>query len=356
MNRALPIYYALLMAIATVAALYLLLQLRHVLVLLFISVLFAAAVARPAEQLERLRIPRAVAAILVYLASLAIFAGIGWLVLPPLARQIGSLGEDLPAYVERYEQLRDRYEKLREQYPGLRPFDSQVSELSSTIISDTGARLTSLVQSAFALFLDLLSVFVISMLLITNRERLMTFTLSLIAPRYRERTRDVITKMWRELGHYLRAKLIVMVIIAALTYVALLLIGVPYPLLLAIVVGLGEAIPRIGPWLARIPLLGIAALEGWSTLGITFGASVIIENAKGYAISPFVEGQQLDIHPLLVFISVLVGAALLGVAGAFIAVPAAAIIEILFQDVIRPWHVARINRGAIATDAPPAAR
>jgi predicted PurR-regulated permease PerM len=135
----------------------------------------------------------------------------------------------------------------------------------------------------------------------------------------------------------------VIAIIAAITYVTLLLIGLPYPLLLATVVGLGQAIPRVGPWLARIPLLGIAALEGWQTFLLTFGASIVIENAKGFAVSPFVEGDQLDIHPLLVFVSVLVGASLLGVAGAFIAVPAAAMVQVLFEVVIIPWRRARIG-------------
>jgi predicted PurR-regulated permease PerM len=64
----------------------------------------------------------------------------------------------------------------------------------------------------------------------------------------------------------------------------------------------------------------------------------VIENAKGYVISPFVEGDQLDIHPLLVFVAVLVGATLGGFAGAFIAVPAAAIVDILVQDVVVPWR------------------
>ena len=113
--------------------------------------------------------------------------------------------------------------------------------------------------------------------------------------------------MWTRIGYYLRAKLIVMVIVGAITYGALLLIGVPFALPLAIIVALGEAIPRAGPWLARIPLLAIAAFEGLATFGITFAASILIENLKGYLISPVVEGDQLDIHPLVVFISVLDG-------------------------------------------------
>ena len=78
--------------------------------------------------------------------------------------------------------------------------------------------------------------------------------------------------MWSRVGAYLRAKVIVMAIVGALTYLALLVIGVPFPLVLAFIVALGEAIPRAGPWLARIPLLGIAALEGWETFGLVVRA------------------------------------------------------------------------------------
>jgi predicted PurR-regulated permease PerM len=129
-----------------------------------------------------------------------------------------------------------------------------------------------------------------------------------------------------------------MAIVGSLTYVALLLIGVPFAVPLAIVVAFGELVPRAGPWLARIPLLSIAALEGPRAFLLTLGASIVIENLKGYVISPVVEGDQLDIHPLLVFVAVLVGATLGGAAGAFVAVPAAAVLDILVREVVVPWR------------------
>jgi predicted PurR-regulated permease PerM len=342
-RRALPIYYALLLAIGTVAGLYLLLRLRHVLVLLFLSVLFAATVAKPAAYLERLRIPRVIAALLIYAAAFALFTGILWLVLPSLLDQFGRLGGEIPAYVERYEELRERYDGLREEYPALPPFDEQASRVGEDATRSVAGWLRGLPSNIFGLFLDALSVFAISLLLITGRERLLAFLLGLVRPRHRAETRRVLTLMWDRLGYYLRAKLIVMTIIGALTYGALLLIGVPFPLLLSIVVAFGQLIPRAGPWLARIPLLGIAALEGVREFGLTFAASVIIENGKGYFISPLVEGNQLDIPPLLVFVAVLVGAALLGPVGAFIAVPAAAIIDVAFEEVIIPWRRRQIG-------------
>jgi predicted PurR-regulated permease PerM len=342
LHRALPIYVALL-AIFTVAGLYMLVLLRHVLVILFLSLLFAATVARPAMYLERLRIPRAIAAPLVYLTAVAVLVGLGWLIVPTLLAQLGRLGSELPGYIDRYEELRGRYDVLREEYPALPDFDSQTQELGATLTEGIRSRLFRLPGSLFAIFLDILSVFAVSMLLITGRARLMAFILSLVRPEHRTPTRRLLERMWERLGHYLRAKLIVMAIIGVITYGALLLIGIPYPVLLAIVVALGQLIPRAGPWLARIPLLGIAALEGWLPFVLTFGASVLIENAKGYAISPFVEGGQLDIPPLVVFVAVLVGASLLGVAGAFIAVPAAAMIQVVIEDVVLPWRRRQIG-------------
>jgi predicted PurR-regulated permease PerM len=333
-----PIYVALLFAILTVVAVMLLVQLKHVLMILFIATILASAIAKPSAYLERLHIPRAIAALTVYLVSMAIVVLIGLFVIPPLLGQVTNLAEKTPEYADRYQDLRTRYDKLRQDYPELESFDDQVAGIRSRIVGGVGDRLINLPTVLFGVFLDVLAVFVISMLLLSAREKILALILSLTHPDYREQTRDVLTKMWDRIGFYVRAKIVVMVIIGVLTYGALLLIGVPFALLLAIVVAFGEVIPRVGPWLARIPLLGIAALQGWETLGLAFVASIIIENAKGYAISPFVEGDQLDIHPLLVFVAVLIGATLMGPAGAFVAVPAAAMVQVVIEEVVLPWR------------------
>ena len=337
-RQALPIYYALLFAILTFFAIQILLRLEHVLLILFISVLFAATVSRPANALERLRIPRLMAAVIVYLISFGIIIATAWYVLPPLFRQIAELAGDIPTYVEDFEGLQERYEELQEQYPSLEAFDDQVMAIAGRLTSGVTERLTTLPQTIFQVVFDALSVFFISLLIITTRSRIMELLLSVVAPEHRETTRDVLTKMWVRVGFYLQAQLIVMAIVGTLMFVALLVIGVNFPILLAIVVALGQLLPRIGPWLGRIPLLGIAALQGWTTMLLVLGASIVIENLKGYVISPFVEGDQLNIHPLLVFISVLVGGTLLGLAGAFIAVPAAAMVQVVFEEVILPWR------------------
>ena len=352
-QRAAPIYAALVLAFLTALGVLALIRLEHVLLILFISVLFAAALSGPADRLAEWRVPRGISVPLIYLGVLAGVVALIWLLTPTLFDQVAVFADRTPEYAEQLRGLRERYNELRRDYPSLGSFDSRVAALGDGIGDRAGELALSLPSSLFEAFLDVLAVFVISTMLVTNRSRLLAFVLSVVAPEHRDETRDVLKKMWTRVGFYLRAKVIVMAIIGAITYVALLLIGVPFALPLAIIVALGEAIPRAGPWLARIPLLGIAALDGLTTLGLTFAASVVIENAKGYVISPFVEGDQLDIHPLLVFVSVLVGAALLGVGGAFVAVPAAAMLQVLAEEVLIPWRKRRI--AATSPPLPPPA-
>lgn len=340
-QRALPIYIALLFAILTVFGILLIVQLRHVLLLVFISFLFAATLSRPTAWLEQLRIPRIVAALLVYLSLLGVLVFLGWFTLPTLFRQVANLADAAPAYADRYHELRERYDELAEEY-NLASFDEQFAGFQSRVTGYVGDRLVDLPTRMFGLFLDMLAVFVMSLLILTSRERILGFILSLVHPDHRETTYTVIAKMWERVGFYLRAKAIVMLIVGFLTYISLLLIGVPYALLLSIVVALGELVPRVGAWVARIPLLAIAALEGWVPLALTFGSSVVIQNLEGSLISPIIQGDQLDIHPLLVFIAVLSGAVLMGPAGAFVAVPAAAMVQVVFEEVILPKRRAQL--------------
>ena len=134
-----------------------------------------------------------------------------------------------------------------------------------------------------------------------------------------------------------------MAIVGALTYVSLIVIGVPFAIPLSVIVAFGEFIPLVSSWLARIPLLAIAALDSPRTFVLTFLASILIQNLQRYVISPVVEGDQLDIHPLLVFVVVLVGASLGGAVGAFVAVPAAAIVDLVVREVVVPWRRAQLG-------------
>ena len=354
-DRALPIFLGLLFAILAVVAVVLLFMVRHVLLVLFVSVLLAAALTGPSEWLHRrLRLPLGLAAVVIYIACFALIVGIGWIVVPPLLGQVVEFADRAPEYADRYEGIREAYGELRADFPALPPFEEQLSRLGNAILDRAGERAAALPGDVFSIFIDLLAVFFISLLLLTNRLRIRDFILSVTHPDHRRRAGLVLDRTWLRIGGYLRAKVIVMAIVGALTYVSLIVLGVPFAIPLSVLVAFGELIPLVGSWLARIPLLAIAALDSPRTFVLTFLASIVIQNLQGYVISPLVEGDQLDIHPLLVFVAVLVGASLGGALGAFVAVPAAAIVDLVVQEVVVPWRRAQLRDSTGASRRPTA--
>jgi predicted PurR-regulated permease PerM len=355
-QRALPVYLALVLAILSLVGLLLLFMVRHVLLVLFVSILLAAALTGPSEWLHRrVRLPLGLAAMLIYLASFAILVGIGWVVVPPLLGQVVAFADRAPEYADRYSGVREAYAELRADFPALPPFEEQLSRLGDAILDRAGDRAAALPGSIFSIFLDLLAVFFISLLLLTSRLRIRAFILSLTHADHRRRTGFVLDRIWLRIGQYLWAKVIVMAIVGVLTYVSLIAIGVPFAIPLSVIVALGELIPLVGSWLARIPLFAIAALDSPRTFVLTFVASIVIQNLQGYVISPLIEGDQLEIHPLLVFVAVLAGAALGGAIGAFVAVPAAAIVDLLVKEVVVPWRRAQLRGPAGAVPRRPTA-
>ena len=183
----------------------------------------------------------------------------------------------------------------------------------------------------------------LSTLMVLRRERFVAAVLRLVSRERRPQVEEVFDIIWERIGAYVRAKLIVMTIVGVLMYVCLVALDMPFAVPLAVIVAFGEVIPQIGPWIGRIPLLAVAAFQGWQTLVLVFLASFVIENLKAYVISPKVEGDQLKLDPLLVLIAVLAGAALLGPAGALVSVPFAAMLQVLWDEVVVPWRLEEIG-------------
>jgi predicted PurR-regulated permease PerM len=344
-DRAKPIALGLILAALAVAGLRILVQLEHVLILVFLAVLVASALSRPAAALERRGVPRGAAVALVQLAATVVMIALVWIVVPPLVSQLRLFSQDAPSYVTRFHRIRIEYVSITRQYPDAGTFDSQVSAVAGRLVSGVGGRLVDLPLSAAQMLFNLTMVYVLSTLLALRRERVLDAALLLVSPDRRDRAHDVMDKIWIRLGGYLRAKLVVMVCVGVLMYAALRLLGVPFAVPLSVIVAFGELVPRVGVWIARIPLLAIAAFQGWETLGLTFLASAAIEELKADVIGPRVEGQTLNMDPLLALLAVLCGTALLGWEGALIAVPFAAMLQVVFEEVIVPWRLAQWDTG-----------
>jgi len=346
---ALPsIYGALVLTLLTLGGVYLLARLQFLLILLFLSVLVACGIAGPVRRLERMGLGRAPAILVVYLLIGGVLAAIGWYALPRLIGQAGAVAEDLPEQIVQAQQLRARLVAMQADYPILGDLDARLLAIAENAGASATNTLLALPGAVATSLFAITSILTLAFLLLLTWRQMRSMLLSLIQPRHRSSTEAVLAEIGERLGAYLRAK----VIIGAWTYASLALLGSPYAVLAAIFAGTMEALPRIGPWIGRAAIVLAALPLGWRAVVIAVIAHVVIENIKGYGLSPLIEGSQVDIHPLTAFIAVIAGGLLLGWIGALIAVPAAAVIQVIVEDVLIPWRRRQLDpeRG---TDRPP---
>ncbi len=336
------IYAALLLFGLTAIGLYLLVRLQFLLILLFLAVLVASGIAGPVRRLERLGLRRGLAILVVYAVIAGVLGLISWYVLPRLLGQAVDIALDLPRRLEDARQVQERVDELSQDYPILRDLDARLLALANNAGAEVTARLLAMPGAIAKALFSLTSIFTIAFLLLMTKERLLILVLSVTHPRHRPQTQRVLAEMGERLGAYLRAKVIVIVIIGALVWVTLFFLGSDYAILVAIFAGLMEALPRIGPWIGRAAIFLAVIPLGWEAVVVAMIAHVVIENLKGYVISPLVESGQVDIHPLTAFVAIIAGSLLLGWLGALIAVPIAAVIQVIVEDVVLPWRRAQL--------------
>ena len=308
------------------ALLWLTWMLARPIALLLAAIILANALEPVADTLTRhMRRPLAIAAIYLVLFGLTI-AVIG-LVMPTITDQFDRFTEDLPALIERGKQF-------------VAQWGPMVSSISgSTTQSATGGWGTvatvPLVIASSAL--EVVLVVFLSLYWLIALPTLRGFLLSLIRPADVEKTRDVLHEIGQTMGGYVRGILIEATLVGALVFVAMWLVGVRYPGLLAALAAFGEFVPYVGPIIAAVPAITLALFESPTQALIVLGLYLTLQILEGYVLFPIVVGSQSEIPPLLIVVGLLAGGAMGGVLGALVAIPVAGALRVVILRVVAPW-------------------
>ena len=314
---------ALALAIGTLVVLWLL---ARPLTLLLIAVVIAQALAPVVARLERW-LSRGIAIVLVYLALVLVVGGLGWLVVPPLVAQGQSLVINAPGLIVR----------SREWLDGIDPESAnRVTAAVQSGINRFADVLLSLPFTLFSSVIDMILVVFMSVYWLIATPALSRFVLSLFPAEHRQRTNAVLDAMGQTMGGYVRATAINGLIIAVMTYAGLFVIGVEYLLILAVLSGLGEFLPVVGPILAAIPAIAIALLDSPQQAIVVTVFFIALQQLESNLLVPFIMRQQADVPPLLSLFALISGSALGGVLGTLIAIPLAGALRILVLRVLAP--------------------
>src|SRR5436190_878326 len=327
-----------LVAAGVIAALYFSYLIRTVIGLVLIAALFAIAIAPAVNWLDKRKVPRWVAILLVYLGIAGGIFGIGLVIVPPLVSGVETLSTNLDNYANdlrnnpTFREYDDRYhitEKLRE----------QAQELPSRL-GDAAGTLRDVTVGVFSRLVQLFSILVITFFLVKDGNRLLEFFYKQVPEVRARRFRKIAGDISDAISGYVFGNFVISVLAGLVTYITLRILGVPFALPLAILFGFFDLIPLVGATLGGILVGLVVAFAAAFPIGLIVWVIVLIlyQQVENNLIQPFVYGKAVQLHPLIVIIAILIGAALLGVLGALMAIPAAAGIQAVVRDYWRFRH------------------
>ncbi|MGG6265543.1 AI-2E family transporter [Leptolyngbya sp. AN03gr2] len=330
--------------IAVIISLYILWQIRQVLLLVFAAVVFATVLNRVVRVLQRWRVKRGIAiAITLILLGVVLF-GLFAIIIPRLSGQLLQLVDTLPAAVDR---VRALYDWVQARIPGQILDNSRILENFTQTVR---AWVTGLIGNFFflarnsvsAVLSFLLFLAATIMLLVNPAPYRRVFTLAFPAF-YRERVNTILNECETSLVGWIRGTLIAMVTIGTVSYLGLLLLGIPLPLVNALLAGLLEFIPNVGPTLSVIPPMLLAFLvEPWKAIAVIV-LYILIQQFESLVLVPFLMEQEVSLLPLFTILSVVVFSIFFGFLGLFLAVPLLIVLqiwvkEVLVHDVLDQWR------------------
>jgi predicted PurR-regulated permease PerM len=320
-----------LIVVACGIALYLAWRVRGVIRLVAISVFFALTLLPIVDAAcRKTRAPRTLVILAIYVLLVAAIALVGYVVAPSLVKEVQELSHNAPRYAAElrhnatFRHYDDRYHistKLVHDARGL-----------PHLLGHVAGPLKDVTVQAFSFIGQLITVLAIAFLLVLHGREYVNICLSLTGS-HEQRYRSLIVDINKAVASYMLGNVIISVLATVATWIVLSILGVPYALSLGFVVGFFDLIPLVGATLGAIVVSFATLTVGFPTATIVWIAFIIVwQRFEDYVVQPLVYGKALRVNPIVTIVSVLVGASLLGILGALLAIPTAAAIQIVLRD------------------------
>ena len=280
---------------------------------------------------------RGLAITVVYLVLLAIPMLLIALIAPPLVTEATKFGKNVPQYADDITDFINDNERLRnlnEDYDITGQLEKEAAKLPDRLggaagtLRDVGF---GVVNSAFAL----VTILVLTAFMLGSGRRWTDAAIRMRPPEQRQRLRRSLDNMGQAVGGYVAGALAIAVIAGTVTYIVLLILGVPFAAPLAVIAGLFSLIPLVGATIAAF-LIGIVTLfENFPVATIIWAVwAIVYQQLENHLLQPQIQKRTVKVQPFVTIVAVLFGATLLGVLGALVAIPVAASIQILVREYV----------------------
>ncbi|PMB44850.1 AI-2E family transporter [Fischerella thermalis CCMEE 5205] len=326
-----------------IASIYILWQIRRLILLLFTAIVLATALNQLVRQLQKLRIIRSWAIFLSTFILLTFFVGFFWLIVPPFIEQFQQLLVLIPRGVSRVQELINYLEnRLGGEYPNLPDINNFIQQIQP-LVMQFFTRTLDLLTTSITAILEVLLVLVLTLMLLANPQPYRNLFIRFFPSFYRQRVDEILSRCATGLESWTVGALIEMMFIATFSGISLSILQVPLVLAHAILAGLLNFIPNIGPTLSVVFPITVALLDApWKAIAVLI-VYIVIQNIESYWLTPTVMAKQVALLPAVTLSSQILFATLFGALGLLMAIPLTVIAkiwleEVLFKDVLDKWR------------------
>lgn len=316
--------------LALLLALMFLYMIRDVLAILFVAVIFGAAIDPWVDWFQSKKIPRFASILGIYVLFFGILALVVVLLVPGMATEFAGLTRDFPSY---YQKIIGGVEEFQGENVTGQDFKN-ILESWAANIGQTTRSIFSTIGGIFGGFISIFAVLVVTFYLIVKKDNMRNFLQAVTPLRYQPYVMQLYVRMQKKIGSWLRGQIVLMAVIAILSYIGLLILGVKYALLLALLAGLMEIIPYLGPIIGAIPAVLIGFTQSPLKVFLVIILYIVIQQLENNLIVPKVMKRAVGLNPIVVILVILIGAKIAGIVGALVAVPVATAFSVLVKDFV----------------------
>ena len=320
------------LAIAVWSLLHLVSIARHVLVWILIAVFLALAINPLVEVLERRGLRRGVAASVALVIVLLGVAGVAALFVPTLVDNVNKFANAVPGYIDDVTKGRGRFGFLETKYHVVEKVREQINNGGAKRLLGLSGAAVSITKGVVNIVLGTITIVFLTFFMLVEGPVWVERFYSLLSPESQPRWRAVGRDIYRQIGGYVTGNLAISLIAGTLTTIVLLILGVPYAVALGLIVAVLDLIPLAGATIAAI-IIGVVAFLHSIVAGIVVVVFFIVyQQVENHVLQPLVYGRTVQLSPLTVLISILIGAELAGIIGALGAIPVAGSIQVVIND------------------------
>ncbi len=321
------------------------------LLLLFTAVLFAAGL-RPIVDRMAKRMPYGAAVGLAFVVVTVAIVVIGVVLVQPIGAELAKLIQSLPGYAK---SLQDQLTVVQRHFEN----DQTARQLAGALAGSAGGAASAIglhllggTASVAAAIGNVILIFLLAVGWMLSSDDLEQFVLSLMPAAARSDWHDAFADIGARLSAYVQGMVINGSVVGVVMGASLGLLGVPYALLLGFIAAIFQAIPMVGAVISGpIIILVVLATSGWEKMLIALAIFAVVQVIDQNVLSPIIFGQRVQLSFLLIILSTVVGGTLLGIGGAFLAVPAAAVLQVLGLRIVAP-AIQRANEAQATKKTP----